>query len=120
MSQYATVCLSAHTLPKLTGTQTVDQVWRHLKRFVPESLRTRCGSGEKDHPRLEQYVGTQYVWDFVFRFNHRDNLLADLAKMANKKRLGKKPLMTVRVLNELEHEDHVMHIELPKTEISLI
>ena len=67
-------------LPKLTATQTLDQTWRQVKRFVPKSLRTRGGSGEKDNPRLEEYV-----WAFVFRFNHRDNLLADLAKMANKK-----------------------------------
>ena len=63
-------------LPKLTGTQTLDQARRQLKRVLPRSLRTRGGSGEKDDPRLEEYV-----WAFVFRFNHRDNLLADLAKI---------------------------------------
>ena len=57
---------------------------------------------------------------FVFRFNHLDNLVVDLASCQNgkQKKMRKKPLMTVRVLNKFEHEDHVMHIELPKAEIS--
>ena len=53
-----------------------------IETFCSKELAHLLWIGQKkDNPRLEEYV-----WAFVFRFNHRDNLLADLAKMANKKR----------------------------------
>jgi len=33
---------------KLTGTQLLDQVWRHLKKYVPKELGTHEGLGTRD------------------------------------------------------------------------
>ena len=41
---------------KLTGTQLLDQVWRHLKKYVPKELGAHEGLGTRDAARLEQYV----------------------------------------------------------------
>ena len=66
---------------KLTGTQLLDQVWRHLKKYVPKELSTREGLGTRDAARLEQYVRS-----FQFRWNHKMNLADALAKRAAKHR----------------------------------
>ena len=54
----------------------------------------------------------------MFRFSHRDSLLADLAKIANKKRMRK--AFDDSTCARLEHEDHVIHIELRKAQIASI
>lgn len=66
---------------KLTGTQLLDQVWRHLKKYVPKELSTREGLGTRDAARLEQYVRS-----FQFRWNQKMNLADALAKRAAKHR----------------------------------
>ena len=66
---------------KLTGTQLLDQVWRHLKKYVPKELSTHEGLGTRDAARLEQYVRS-----FQFRWNQKMNLADALAKRAAKHR----------------------------------
>ena len=60
-------------------TQLLDQVWRHLKKYVPKELSTREGLGTRDAARLEQYVRSSQ-----FRWNHKMNLADALAKRAAK------------------------------------
>ena len=69
---------SARLLPKLAGTQTLDQIWT-VKTFCTKGLRTGGGSGEKDSQRLGEYV-----WAFVFCRYLRVNLMSNLAKMGKK------------------------------------
>ena len=38
------------------GTQLLDQVWRQVKKYVPYSLATREGLGQRDSKRVDQYV----------------------------------------------------------------
>ena len=38
------------------GTQLLDQVWRQVKKYVPDSLATREGLGQRDSKRVDQYV----------------------------------------------------------------
>ena len=44
-------------LPKLTGTQCLDQAWNQLKKFVPKELRSWDLKSHRDNSRL-----TTYVW----------------------------------------------------------
>ena len=57
------------------GTQLLDQVWRQVKKYVPYSLATREGLGQRDAKRVDQYVRS-----FQFRWNNRGNLLEALAR----------------------------------------
>ena len=66
-------------LPKLTGTQCLDQTWKQLKRYIPKELRSRDKNTRRDNNRLETYV-----WSFVFRMNARPKLLEALGKLATK------------------------------------
>ena len=66
-------------LPKLTGTQCLDQTWKQLKRYIPKELRSRDQTTRRDNHRLEEYV-----WSFLFRMNVRPKLLEALGKLAQK------------------------------------
>lgn len=66
-------------LPKLTGTQCLDQTWKQLKRYIPKELRSRDQTTRRDNHRLEEYV-----WSFLFRMNARPKLLEALGKLAQK------------------------------------
>ena len=66
-------------LPKLTGTQCLDQTWKQLKRYIPKELRSRDKNTRRDNNRLETYV-----WSFVFRMNARPKFLEALGKLATK------------------------------------
>ena len=66
---------------KFTGTQLLDQAWRHLKKYVPKDLSTHEGLGTRDAAWLEQYVRS-----FQFRWNQKMNLADALATRAAKHR----------------------------------
>ena len=71
--------LSCACLPKLTGTQCLDQTWKQLKRDIPKELRSRDQTTRRDNHRLEEYV-----WSFLFRMNVRPKLLEALGKFGPK------------------------------------
>ena len=71
--------LSCACLPKLTGTQCLDQTWKQLKRYIPKELRSRDQTTRRDNHRLEEYV-----WSFLFRMNVRPKLLEALGKFGPK------------------------------------
>ena len=66
-------------LPKLTGTQCLDQAWNQLKKFVPKELRSRDLTSHRDNSRL-----TTYVLAFMFRWNARPHLLKAVGSLAKK------------------------------------
>ena len=66
-------------LPKLTGTQCLDQAWNQLKKIVPKELRSRDLKSRRDNERL-----TQYVMAFMFRWNSKPQLLKAVGKLAKK------------------------------------
>ena len=41
---------------RISGTQLLDQVWRHLKRYVPFSVHSKDKVTRKDSKRIQQYV----------------------------------------------------------------
>ena len=41
---------------RISGTQLLDQVWRHLKRFVPFSVHSKDKVTRKDSQRIQQYI----------------------------------------------------------------
>ena len=67
---------------KMAGTQTLEQVWRHLKRYVPYTLALKrpTGSGLKLNPRL-----LQYCFSFMFRLNAQKQLWTELSRLADSK-----------------------------------
>ena len=56
-----------HSKTRLTGTQTLDKVWSHLKKHVSKSLCSRSKSDRRFNPRMEQYV-----YSYMWRFNNRN------------------------------------------------
>ena len=66
-------------LPKLMGTQCLDQAWNQLKKFVPKELRSRDLKNQRDNSRL-----TTYVLVFMFRWNPRPHLLKTVGSLAKK------------------------------------
>ena len=66
-------------LPKLTGTQCLDQAWNQLKKIVPKELRSRDLKSRRDNERL-----TQYVMAIMFRWNSKPKLLKAVGQLAKK------------------------------------
>ena len=66
-------------LPKLTGTQCLDQAWNQLKKFVPKEFRSRDLTSHRDNSQL-----TTYVLAFMFRWNARPHLLKAVGSLAKK------------------------------------
>ena len=62
-------------LPKLAGTQCLDQLWRQLRWYIPKSLSSKDSSSRRTNEPLQEYVGS-----FVFRFNRRKCVLKTVGK----------------------------------------
>ena len=61
---------------RISGTQLLDQVWRHLKRFVPFSVHSKDKVTRKDSQRIQQYA-----WSFAYHWNHKEDLKGSLANL---------------------------------------
>ena len=61
---------------RINGTQLLDQVWRHLKRFVPFSVHSKDKVTRKDSQRIQQYA-----WSFAYHWNHKEDLKGSLANL---------------------------------------
>ena len=60
----------------LSGTQLLDQVWRHIKQYVAKSLRSR----DSDTRRFNQRLSV-YLFSYAHRYNTGKDLWGELGRL---------------------------------------